>query len=351
MNPRRAGSATLGPSALRPRGPPGASASLSSISQPLYTDALVHPEEGTTHIPDLPLSARTSNVSTRMSLPSRYSIGSVESDQDIIQSAHCLTIQRCYALRLASLHDSTLHSSARRCTFPRVTCSVDAGFTCASSNSMHTMCNVQSHTNQQLRRSFPAAIIAVWNAHQLPCSYAGLQGQLSEMSGELDAVRFHLLVYYSHYDDEQKQYFCQASSEQRCACVVPHGIFVHTVCVSASQSLQRTRAESKAVCFQVRRQHAALESVAQSKDSENTTVRASTSAYSKAVVTSVKELHRQRQAIDHMKDELDRKDQVIVRIVTHGAKIACARPTACAAAPACAIIKRPTTFVVTLICF
>ena len=42
-------------------------------------------------------------------------------------------------------------------------------------------------------------------------------------------------------------------------------------------------------------------------------MRASTSAYSKAVVASAKELHRQGAVIDGLKDDLDAKDAALVR--------------------------------------
>lgn len=63
----------------------------------------------------------------------------------------------------------------------------------------------------------------------------------------------------------------------------------------------------------VRRHRDALAMQASTKDSETDTSRASTSAYSKAVVASAKELHRKQQLIDKLKDELDHKDEALVR--------------------------------------
>lgn len=47
--------------------------------------------------------------------------------------------------------------------------------------------------------------------------------------------------------------------------------------------------------------------------SEHDTARASTSAYSKAVVASAKELHRQNQLIDSLREEAAQKDLELVR--------------------------------------
>jgi predicted nucleic acid-binding Zn-ribbon protein len=63
----------------------------------------------------------------------------------------------------------------------------------------------------------------------------------------------------------------------------------------------------------VRRARDSLANSVSTRESEHTTARASTSAYSKAVVASAKELHRQGRMIDSLKDELDHKDQAIVR--------------------------------------
>jgi hypothetical protein len=54
---------------------------------------------------------------------------------------------------------------------------------------------------------------------------------------------------------------------------------------------------------------------ASARHSESDTARVSTSAYSKAVVASAKELHRQGQIIDRLKDELDSKDHELVRFL------------------------------------
>jgi uncharacterized coiled-coil DUF342 family protein len=63
----------------------------------------------------------------------------------------------------------------------------------------------------------------------------------------------------------------------------------------------------------VKRQRDTLAHEASTTKSENDTVRTSASAYSKAVVSSTIELQRTTQTIDQLKDELDEKDQALVR--------------------------------------